>query len=59
MNITVRLKDVYGKQTVYPVCETARLFCRIANTKTLTREILDSVKALGYSVTVEQPSITV
>jgi hypothetical protein len=59
MKITVRLKDIYGKQTVYPVCEAAQLFCRIANTKTLTREILDSVKALGYSVVVEQQSITV
>jgi hypothetical protein len=57
MNITVTVRDIYGIPTIYPACETAKLLARLANTKTLTRQALETIKALGYTVTVKAPSI--
>lgn len=53
MKIRVRIKEVYGVQTVYPVCSQAELFARIAGTKTLTPATLRAVEALGYTVEIE------
>lgn len=58
MGITVRIKSVYGLETVYPVCDKAKLFARIAGTTTLTRNTLRDVKALGYSIEVVPQEIT-
>lgn len=55
MNITVEIKNVYGNNTVYPVCNTAKIFADIAGTKTLTFETIQSIKALGFKVIVQQP----
>lgn len=57
MTITVTVREVYGIKTIYPACETAKLLARLANTKTLTRSALETIKALGYTVTVTAPSI--
>jgi len=54
MKITVRIKSIYGIETVYPVCERATLFSRIAGTKTLTRHTIDHILALGYEIAVER-----
>lgn len=57
MTITVTVRDVYGIKTIYPACDTAKLLARLANTKTLTRSALDTIRALGYTVEVKAPSI--
>jgi hypothetical protein len=57
MTITVTVRDIYGIQTIYPACETAKLLARLANTKTLTRQALETIKKLGYTVTVTAPTI--
>jgi hypothetical protein len=57
MEITVRITSVYGAKTVYPVCETAKIFADIAGTKTLKPETIAKVKALGYTVTVAQETL--
>lgn len=49
MEIVVHIKDVYGSTLVYPVCEKAKLFAKLAGTKTLTREALGHIAALGYN----------
>ena len=51
--IIVAIKDVYGNAKVYPVCDTAKMFTRIAGTKTLTEDALKCIVLLGYAVTVE------
>lgn len=51
--ILIALKDVYGTQTIYPVCEAAKTFAAIAGTKTITRAVLDKIVALGYLVEIE------
>lgn len=48
--ISVEVKSVYGATKVYPVCERARAFARIAGTTTLTNATLREVQALGYEI---------
>lgn len=50
MEIKITVRSIYGAVTVYPACDTARAFARIAGTKTLTIPTLQHIKALGYRV---------
>jgi len=54
MFITVKMDKNYGIKTVYPFCEQAKLFARIAGTKTLTRNTLRDVQLLGYKIVIAQ-----
>ena len=49
-SITVEVRNVYGNTLVYPVCDTAKLFARIANKTTLNASILNDVVQLGYQI---------
>lgn len=53
-NIQVRIKTVYGEERIYPICEKAKLFTQLVKQKCLTREDVDVIKALGYSIEVIQ-----
>lgn len=53
----VKIKDVYGNRTIYPVNETASVFARIAGTKTLTMPTVQKMKQLGYEVLVQNESL--
>lgn len=55
--ITVRVKEVYGNRTVYPVCEIARRLANLIGTKTLTHSALQKIEALGYIIRVEQVTL--
>ena len=57
LQITVEIKDVYGKQVVYPVCPAAKAFAAIAATTTLTVNAIKGIKALGYAITVKQAEL--
>ena len=59
MNITVEIKNVFGNETIYPVCPAAKGFAAIAGTKTLTRHALSLIKAMGYSVEVQSPAFAI
>lgn len=48
--IQIRVKDVYGRETYYPVNEEAQLIAKLAGTRTLTSEALTIAKQLGYTV---------
>ncbi len=58
MEIIVTIRNVYGTETIYPSCPKGQTFARIAGTKTLTLDTIKLIKALGYTVTVSQPTIT-
>jgi hypothetical protein len=49
--IKVYIREVYGNTLIYPACDKAKLFAKIAGTKTLLPNVLESIKALGYTVT--------
>jgi hypothetical protein len=55
--ITVRIKNVYGEDKVYPVSDEAILFACIAGTTTLTNSTINRIKQLGYSILVEQQTL--
>jgi hypothetical protein len=55
MKITVREDKNYGIRTIYPHCEAAQIFARIAGTKTLTAHALRDIAALGYTIEVFSP----
>lgn len=50
MEIIVEVKDVYGKPLVYPISEEAKLFAKIADSKTLTPRVLKMIDSLGYVI---------
>ena len=52
MKVWVLVRMVFGSEAVYPVCEKAKLFAKIAGTKTLGPTVLSSIKALGYEIEV-------
>jgi len=58
-NIIVKIKHHYGIRSVYPVCDTAKVFAGIAGSSTLTKPVIDGIKGLGYVVEVEQVLETV
>jgi hypothetical protein len=57
MKITVLTKNVYGKQVFYPACETAKKFCSLLGTKTLTEDALMKIKDIGYEIVVTHETI--
>jgi hypothetical protein len=54
MQITVKRKNVYGKDLIYPVCEKAECLTMLADTKTFTPYQIQVIKALGYKVLVQR-----
>ena len=51
--ITVKIKNNYGVDYVYPVCPKAQDFAEIAGTKTLTPYVLKLIKSLGFEIEVQ------
>ena len=49
--LRVRFDRIYGKVTCYPDCDDSERFARLAKTKTLSPEAIDTCKALGYRIT--------
>jgi hypothetical protein len=51
MELTIRIKCVYGNDMVYPVNETAQKFANLVGKKTFSRTDLAIIGNLGYKVT--------
>ena len=54
LTIRIELKDQYGKQVAYPICDTAKTFADIAGTKVLTDMTLLRIAGLGYTIITTQ-----
>lgn len=50
--LTVSIKNVYGNELIYPVCDDAKAFARIAGSTTLTRSVIEEIKKLGYTFSI-------
>ncbi len=50
MIIKVEIKNNFGNEAIYPACEHSQIFAEIAGTKTLTRDTIAKIKALGYQI---------
>ena len=53
MEIQVEIKNVYGEEKIYPFCEKAKTFARIAGTKTLTTQTVAEIYKLGYEIKIK------
>ena len=53
--IVILAKEVYGRQMLYPACDTSRLFAAIADRATLSETNIRRIRQLGYEVTVTHP----
>jgi hypothetical protein len=51
MELTVKIKSVYGNDLIYPVNETARKFMDLLGKKTFSRVDLAIIGNLGYTIT--------
>ena len=56
---TVRLtiRETYGTQRLYPANDQAEILCRLLKRKVLPVESLRDVKALGFDIVIQQPTI--
>lgn len=57
MEIKVEIRNVYGNDLIYPVCETAKDLAALAGDKTLTTFSIQLIKKLGYKICVIQQPI--
>jgi hypothetical protein len=57
MKLIVEIKNVYGVPRVYPVCVKSHSFARIAGLKTLSPEVIEEIKKMGYKLTEEKKEI--
>lgn len=51
MELTYRIKSVYGNDLYYPVNETALKFANLLGKKTFSRVDLSIIGNLGYTIT--------
>jgi hypothetical protein len=58
MNATVQIKTHYGTQYIYPICQTAQHLAALTGKKTFSHRDIDTIKALGYSINVQQDKVT-
>ena len=57
MKLIIKVKNVYGVPRVYPVCAKSQGFARIAGLKTLSPEVIEEIKKMGYKLTEEKKEI--
>ena len=48
--IKVEVKQVYGMERIYPICNTSKLLNNLMPTKTFTIQDLVNIKKLGYQI---------
>jgi len=55
--IIIEKKSVYGVERFYPVCENAKRFAMLTNSKTFNRDILSIIKSIGINVKLKKEII--
>jgi hypothetical protein len=58
MKIQVKITHPFGQERINPKCENASYFCKLLNQKSLTRNNIDYIKALGFEVEVVQEVVS-
>lgn len=57
MQITVQVREVYGKKTVYPACQTAFTLAELTGQKTFSHRHLVAIEKLGYTINVQKQEL--
>ena len=55
--ITVKIKDVWGQERIYPTCEKGKIFTQLMSCKTLNRYAIEKIKKLGFEIKVQSETI--
>ena len=55
--MTVNVRESYGQQRIYPVCQNAHEVAGMLGTKTITHQVIKTLKRLGVAVEIQQPEI--
>lgn len=50
MKIAIRIRNVYGNETIYPACTISQKFAELLGQKTLTRNNLRKIVEMGFAV---------
>lgn len=57
MQLIVEIKNVYGVERIYAVCNNAKLITKLKQSKTLNKEDISILRELGYQIETKQPTI--
>ena len=57
MQLIVEIKNVYGVQRIYAVCNNSKLITKLKQSKTLNKEDISILRELGYTIETKQPTI--
>ena len=57
MELKVKIRNIYGNKTIYPICEKSKLLAKFKKQKTLTDDDVTLLKELGYTFTVESDQL--
>ncbi len=57
MKIIISIKSVYGKECIYPACETSLLLSKLIGAKTFQPRHIELLKELGYILEVATPTL--
>ena len=51
MKILITVKEKYGNELLYPLCDTAKKVCELLGTKTIPKDKVKTLEDLGYRIT--------
>jgi len=57
MNLIIEIKNVYGNELVYPICDKALKLCSLTGQKTFSKGAISTLKLLGYSFTQKEKAL--
>ena len=57
MQIIVEVKNIYGVERIYAVCNNSKLITKLKQSKTLNKEDISILRELGYTIETKQPTI--
>jgi len=57
ITVFITIKNVYGKEMVYPACPVTEIIASIAKTKTLSDNDLSAIRKLGYEIKVVERTL--
>ena len=56
--VLVEIRDIYGRETIYPANDAAKMFAALVKQKTLLPAQLSIIKMLGYTIKTKQRELT-
>jgi len=58
MTLYVKIKNVYGKELMYPDCQESKFICDLAGTKTITDQLKRKLLSDRYTLALRPQEIT-